>query len=330
MTHTSIAESRLRIRADAVVLATATGAQVIREDRLHALEGTGVFELLVRLGEHLDGTHTLAEICVGLPEERRRLVYDVCAWLVRHDLAIAIHWDSSGYDSAAATPPTAFWVAERTDGHLARFRSFQRARVLLTGDGVLPLACMNALSALGLERIEVLAGTAHLVRAKELLDSGLTRTPCTLSVCEAGLEEAIARSDQPYDALLICGTEAPSPDAHGAARRAHECGTLALSLSLDAKGGVVGPIPSDHTLACPDCAMRAVAERVRTEPAAVNNQNPVAAAYLADLAAMTVLRRQARMPQGAFANTVVTLCAETFMQKLHKIESSSRCPTCQP
>jgi len=190
---------RPRLRQDTAFLQTAEGVYVRSRDSAIVVKGGSAYRWLTTIGRHLDGRHTVEQLCRDLSPAHRQTVAELVSMLLE-----------KGFARAAADEPAdpllepirnrfasqIAFIEHFADAPVRRFMTFRQSRVLLLGSGDECLASVGA----GLLR----NGLATLTLAKPVSDLTAEAEQLTAEGCTA----SIVVSDgavEGYDLVVFCG-----------------------------------------------------------------------------------------------------------------------------
>ncbi|HTZ43216.1 MAG TPA: TOMM precursor leader peptide-binding protein [Jatrophihabitans sp.] len=154
LTATSLADIRPRLRNDVVFLRVDTGIYLRSAETSCVLKGPGVYDWIAALGPRMTGEWTVADLCTGLDDARRRTAEGLLRTLLDRGFAR----DASASDDGGLTEPVLARFASQINfvEHFMHgddrspqqlFGAFRTSRVLLIGGraGILDAAVRGLL-----------------------------------------------------------------------------------------------------------------------------------------------------------------------------------------
>ncbi|MEU2720640.1 hypothetical protein [Streptomyces smyrnaeus] len=245
---------RPRLRADALFMATDDGVLLQYPEGRFVLKGRTAYRWMCRLAPHLTGAHTLAELCDGLPEERRATVTAMVRTLLARGVVRDVRPADSppGQGSSPLLPEAvrdrfadqlAYLDHQLGPGAATAFARFRATRVLIAGHGATAESCAVTLLRNGLRTVS-LTGPYRQPPCQLLLERDALRAAgCDVEVemLAAGEDSGGPReAEDAADLVVACGT------GHGElARRnrvALDGGPALLPLTVLDGTAVLGPL----------------------------------------------------------------------------------------
>ncbi|MFI8850146.1 TOMM precursor leader peptide-binding protein [Streptomyces sp. NPDC053499] len=244
---------RPRLRADALFTATDDGVLLQYPEGRFVLKGRTAYRWMCRLAPHLTGAHTLAELCHGLPEERRATVTAMVRTLLARGVAQDVRPEEvpSGQGSSRLPEAVRDRFADQLGyldhrlggGATAAFARFRATRVLIAGHGPVAESCGVTLLRNGLRTV-ALTGPYQQPPRQLLLERAALRD----ARCEAEVEVVAAEEDggrpgevaAAADVVVACGTGYGELARRN--RAALDGGPALLPLTVLDGSAVLGPL----------------------------------------------------------------------------------------
>lgn len=157
------------------------GAFLRHSDGGFVLSGRTAYAWLSALSSHLDGTHTVAELCEGLTDERQKIVRDVIGTLLDRGFVrdAVTHPRTLPARTAETFARQLEFIAHYADDEHRRFARFRDARILLAGDDeIVTVAAANLLRN-GAARVAVAGANAGAAAALVAARTADARTSAT-------------------------------------------------------------------------------------------------------------------------------------------------------
>ncbi|MFI0864221.1 TOMM precursor leader peptide-binding protein [Streptomyces smyrnaeus] len=245
---------RPRLRADALFTATDDGVLLQYPEGRFVLKGRTAYRWMCRLAPHLTGAHTLAELCHGLPEERRATVTAMVRTLLARGVVRDVRPDGSppGQASSPLLPEAvrdrfadqlAYLDHQLGPGAATAFARFRATRVLIAGHGATAESCAVTLLRNGLRTVSLTGPYQQPPRQLLLERDALRAAGCDVEVemLAAGENSGGPRETEgAADLVVACGT------GHGElARRnrmALDGGPALLPLTVLDGAALLGPL----------------------------------------------------------------------------------------
>ncbi|MET9863896.1 TOMM precursor leader peptide-binding protein [Streptomyces smyrnaeus] len=245
---------RPRLRADVLFTATDDGVLLQYPEGRFVLKGRTAYRWMCRLAPHLTGAHTLAELCHGLPEERRATVTAMVRTLLARGVVRDVRPDDSppGQGSSALLSEAvrdrfadqlAYLDHQLGRGAATAFARFRATRVLIVGHGTTAESCAVTLLRNGLRTVSLTGPYQQPPRQLLLERDALRAAGCDVEVeiLAAGENSGgPGETEDAADLVVACGT------GHGElARRnrvALDGGPALLPLTVLDGTAVLGPL----------------------------------------------------------------------------------------
>ncbi|TGA92826.1 TOMM precursor leader peptide-binding protein, partial [Streptomyces palmae] len=290
-----------RLRNDVVFLRVDTGIYLRSAETSCVLKGAGAYEWMSVLAPRMTGEWSIAELCEGLDENRRKTAFGLIRTLL--DRGFARDMPQSGPDLLPESVLTAFAPQINFVEHFTHadprtpqelFARFRTARVLVSGaPGGVAAAAVRGLLRNGLAEVVVddpAWGAEFDAEIAALAGKGVSATVATVP----GTPEDLSG----YDAVVCAADGAHTAALLDLTRRAHgaEPGPRLLPVVVDSRQVVLGPVSGPAGQPCWVCA------RLRL---AANSDPAAAADFWRELALGPVGARPADAQGSAIARDMV-------------------------
>ncbi|MGP3988811.1 hypothetical protein [Streptomyces sp. 3N207] len=209
---------RPRLRADALFTATEGGVLLQYSEGRFVLKGRTAYQWLCRLAPHLTGAHTVAELCNGLPEERRATVTAMVSTLLRRGVVRDVRPDDSGAQDGSSLlsdavrdrfrDQLAYLDHQLGGGSATAFARFRDTRVLIAGRGEAAESCAVTLLRNGLRTVTLIGAYQEPPRQLLLERDALRAVHCDADVVLHPAGEYGAGpgdADGAADLVVACG-----------------------------------------------------------------------------------------------------------------------------
>ncbi|MFI9275505.1 TOMM precursor leader peptide-binding protein [Kitasatospora sp. NPDC052896] len=271
--YEEIADSRPRIRRDVLYTRTPTGVLFHNAHGGFSLTTKDAYRFASLIVPHLNGRHSVAELCQGLGETQRSMVTELVRALYHRGFArdAGPEPDPGPLLSPEVTTrfgPQIAYVDHYVGEAAERFRRFRESRVAVVGEDELARWCVLSLIRNGCATVGVLPGLAELdgfaeIEAETAAVAG-AGCPVTVSTLPTGSPDAPPRAGAAdlgpgwaeldgFDVVLVTGPAAPRRTV-----RLLDAGVPAGRRLLPAWtiGGsaVIGPLMSQDRAGCWVCA----------------------------------------------------------------------------
>ncbi|MFY1693394.1 TOMM precursor leader peptide-binding protein [Plantactinospora sp. WMMB782] len=254
---------RPKLREDCVYVAVEEGVYLETATGQLLLPGEVTFQLLDRIAPYLDGERTLASLTAPLPDPARAAVLNLiealsAAGMVR-DVDLDLPHRLTPAERERYAEEIAFVEVDGGSG-AHRFERFRAGRVLVVGDGPLPVAVLDTLWRIGLRTVSVaVRDPAGRVEVEAALRETLAQDPARgIDVVDANLwsdagapaPEALAG----YDAVVHCASAPMLGRAALVSRAAGLAKVPVVHAVVTAGTAWIGPIGADPVRECWECA----------------------------------------------------------------------------
>lgn len=252
---------RPKLKQDSIFLPSNDGVLFRNGGNVFFLKGASVYRWVSSLAPHLDGEHTLEELCHSLDPGRREMVTRLVHTLWQKGI-VKDHIPEDPATLPAAVrerfAPQIELIDHYVDRPVARFKDFRRSRVLVAGSGKPFRALAVALARNGLETLS-LAPTAEAEddwRAVEaevaaLGWDGSDAAPRLVRADAALSGEGLAR----YQVVAYCSDEGSLRDVYLLNRRCFGAGVTFLPGVVFGGRSMVGPLVRPGVAGCWECAL---------------------------------------------------------------------------
>ncbi|WP_371483934.1 TOMM precursor leader peptide-binding protein [Kitasatospora sp. NBC_00315] len=270
--YDEIADTRPRIRRDVLFSRTPTGVLFHNAHGGFNLTTKEAYRFASLIVPHLNGRHSVAEICEGLGDTQRRMVVELVRALYGRGFARAAEPEPSGVvapEVAARFAAQIGYVDHYTGDAERRFQAFRDTRVAVLGDDLLARWCVLALVRNGCASVGVSAGVDRPGNGfdeveQEVKALGEAGCPVTVTRLEdrgpAGADWADLDG---YDLVLVTGGSAGSRRTVRLLEAGLPDGKRLIPAWTLGERAVIGPLMSAGTTGCWVCAalrLGAVAE----------------------------------------------------------------------
>ncbi|AWW36331.1 TOMM precursor leader peptide-binding protein [Streptomyces cadmiisoli] len=261
--YEAVAASRPRIRRDVLFTETPDGVLFHNADGGFRLTARSAYRFATLLVPHLDGAHTVAEICEGFGDRQRAMVGELVGTLYERGFARDVPSGPEGDVSDGPEPSVA--VARRYAAQIAytdhyaddaarRFQRFRGTRVAVVGTDLVARWCVLSLIRNGGAAVGVLPGLDRDEIADEAAAAAVDGCPVEIRDLAEDAPLTWAALDG-YDVVVVTG----GPDAPRVVFELLRAGVPAGRTLLPAwsfgRLAVVGPSMSAQTAGCWACAV---------------------------------------------------------------------------
>jgi bacteriocin biosynthesis cyclodehydratase domain-containing protein len=253
-----------RLMHDVSFLRTENGLLFRTEQRMVALNGRAVYELVSALAPVWDGRLTVDEICGLLPESQRVAAQRLMAALLERGVLKAtqleMHVDLAPAVRDRFSSQIGF-IAHVAEQPLQRFQSFRQASVSILGRGPVLVAAAEALVRNGLATIGVTPfATADERRRIDAAIADVQSTGVEAGLVAAPLDAAGMPRD--VDVAIYASDRAPLADIWKLAEHCWHAGIPLLPSFVFDQRAYIGPLSMPGQIGCWVCAvMRLTARR---------------------------------------------------------------------
>ncbi|MER7763798.1 TOMM precursor leader peptide-binding protein [Streptomyces sp. NPDC097619] len=257
-TFDAVAATRPRIRRDVLFTQTPDGVLFHNSDGGFRLNAKSAYRFATLIVPHLDGTHTVADLCTGLGEAQRSMVAELVSTLYERDFARAVAEAGPepdgglSADVARRYAPQIAYAEHYADGAAARFAAFRSARVAVLGEDETARWAVLSLVRNGCATVGFLPGTDTVEAAAEAAEAGADGCPVELLPLPAGEPTWSALAD--WDVVVVTGGPAAPARLLPLLREGVPEGKLLLPAWTFGGYGVTGPLSRSGGPACWGCA----------------------------------------------------------------------------
>ncbi|MBA0052451.1 TOMM precursor leader peptide-binding protein [Streptomyces sp. AJS327] len=265
-TYASVASTRPRIRRDVLFTETPDGVLFHNADGGFRLTAASAYRFATLIVPHLDGEHSVAEICQGLGESQRAMVGELVRNLYDRDFARAVTPPTEP-DGEPPLPdavarryaPQIAYVDHYADGAERRFRRFTDARVAVLGTDAVARWCAlslirNGCAAVGLsDGLDAASAEAVEAEAREATADGC---PVDLSRIATPRGRPTGWADlDGYDTVVVTGGPAAPQRIHPLLSAGVPEGRTLLPAWSFGPYAAVGPLTTADSTGCWCCAV---------------------------------------------------------------------------
>ncbi|MDI5961753.1 TOMM precursor leader peptide-binding protein [Streptantibioticus silvisoli] len=274
VTYEKIADARPRIRRDILFTQTPGGVVFHNAHGGFNLSGRSAYRFASLIVPHLNGLHTVGEICGGLGEKQRAMVAELVSTLIARGFARDVPEGGDGLEALDEVVRERFAAQIGYVDHYAgeagsRFARFRAARVAVLGRDAVAAWCVLSLVRNGSAAVAVPAGGRDPLLAQAVAEAAeLTDTGCPVVVEElrfAGAEptwqelagfDVVVAAGGPRALLRL--VEAGVPD-----------GVELLPVWTFGRRAVVGPLTARAVPGCWSCAALRLGANAEQDAAAL-------------------------------------------------------------
>lgn len=254
----ALAGTRPRIRRDVLYTETPGGVLFHNADGGFHLTGRTAYRFASLLVPHLDGRHSLADICEGFPDAQRAMAAGLLRTLYERGFARdtgnemqAVLEDGPQAAAASRFEAQIAYIDHYTGDAHRRFRRFRATRVAVLGRGEVARWCALSLLRNGSARLGVQHDRAELAdELRELADDGCPARVDRIPADGAGRWDAL----KGYDVVVVTGPDAAVRTHRLLAEGVPEGRTLIPSWTFGDRA-VTGPLSTHGGSGCWSCAL---------------------------------------------------------------------------
>lgn len=251
---------RPKLKQDSIFLPSADGVVFRNGSNVFSLKGKGIYKWVCSLAPHLNGEHTLEELCTGLELNRHEMVKRLVQALLEKGIV-----KDAVVENASVLPESVRlkfksqidFIDHYCERPLSAFTLFRQSKVLLVGEGESFKALALALLRNGLEKL-TLAPTSIIPDFGEIeseLDSlRKSGVQASLSVLEAKTVDALPNLKQ-IQAVAYCSDRASLKPIALLNERCRQEGRTFLPGFLFGGQSFVGPLTEPGITGCWFCAV---------------------------------------------------------------------------
>ncbi|MFE6282172.1 TOMM precursor leader peptide-binding protein [Streptomyces sp. NPDC057877] len=259
--YEAVAASRPRIRRDVLFTETPDGVLFHNADGGFRLTAKSAYRFATLLVPHLNGEHTVAEICAGFGDRQRAMVGELVGTLYERGFArqvpdrAATSFDGPepSQDVARRYAAQIAYADHYADDAARRFQRFRDTRVAVVGTDAMARWCVLSLLRNGSAAIGVLPGLDRDGIDEEA--AGADADGCPVDVHDLGEGPVGWAGLGTYDVIVVTG----GPDAPRVVfpllRAGIPDGRVLLPAWSFGRSAVVGPAMSAQTTGCWACAV---------------------------------------------------------------------------
>ncbi|MGW5640992.1 TOMM precursor leader peptide-binding protein, partial [Streptomyces sp. NPDC003832] len=261
--YEAVAASRPRIRRDVLFTETPDGVLFHNADGGFRLTARSAYRFATLLVPHLNGDHTVDEICEGFGERQRAMVGELVGTLYERGFARDVPARPAD-DVADASEPSAA-VARRyapqiayadhySDDAARRFQRFRDTRVAVVGTDLVARWCVLSLIRNGCAAVGVLPGLGRAEIDDEA--SAATADGCPVEIGDLpGPAPLTWGALDGYDVVVVTGGAEGARVVLELLRSGVPSGRTLLPAWSFGRLAVVGPSMTDRTAGCWVCAV---------------------------------------------------------------------------
>ncbi|MEU9337685.1 TOMM precursor leader peptide-binding protein [Streptomyces sp. NPDC048290] len=254
--YEAVAATRPRIRRDVLFTETPDGVLFHNADGGFRLTARSAYRFATLLVPHLDGAHTVAEICAGFGDRQRAMVGELVGTLYERGFARDVpSRPVTGPDPAADSLPSAAtarrfaaqiaYVDHYADDPARRFQRFRETRVAVAGTDPVAEWCVRSLIRNGAAFVGVLPGLDRSAVDAEAAAAAADGCPVDVHELTAGLDG--------YAMVVVTGPDAPRAILP-MLKAGLPAGRTVLPSWSYGRRAVVGPAMSERSTGCWACA----------------------------------------------------------------------------
>ncbi|QES46762.1 hypothetical protein DEJ50_01720 [Streptomyces venezuelae] len=260
-TYETLSPTRPRIRRDVLFTETPDGVLFHNADGGFRLTAASAYRFATLIVPHLNGDHTVAELCTGLGDAQRRMVCELVKTLYERDFARPVPARPAAEpvlpeDVARRYAPQIAYADHYSDDAEARFRSFRDTRVAVLGDDEIARWCVLSLVRNGCAAIGVLPGLDTAQAEAEAAEAAADGCPAVIGRLPGAPGEPLdpAALDG-YQAVVVTGGGQSAPARLLPLLRAGlPGGQLLLPAWTFGSYAVIGPQTRSGAAGCWACA----------------------------------------------------------------------------
>ncbi|MFI9613369.1 TOMM precursor leader peptide-binding protein [Streptomyces sp. NPDC052023] len=261
--YEAVAASRPRIRRDVLFTETPDGVLFHNADGGFRLTAKSAYRFATLLVPHLNGEHTVAEICTGFGDRQRAMVGELVGTLYERGFARSVPPRPS--PEAFDGPEPSDDVARRYAAQIAyadhyaddaarRFQRFRDTRVAVVGSDLVARWCVLSLLRNGSAAIGVLPGLDLDGITDEATAAGSDGCPVDIHELDASAPLTWAAVEG-YDVVVVTGGPEAPRVVFPLLRAGVPAGRTLLPAWSFGRHAVVGPSMSAQTTGCWACAL---------------------------------------------------------------------------
>ncbi|MEV7091002.1 TOMM precursor leader peptide-binding protein [Streptomyces sp. NPDC093085] len=361
-TYEAVASTSPRIRRDVLFTETPDGVLFHNADGGFQLTARSAYRFATLIVPHLDGTHSVAEICRGLGDQQRAMVGELVHNLYERDFARPVPPPAPAPDEPAVPPeaarrfaPQIAYADHYADDAERRFARFRAARVAVLGDDPVARWCAVSLIRNGCATVALhpALGARHTEAIEaEAREAAADGCPVDLPRLAFGGSDLLTAPDTApawadldgYDIVVVTGGPAAPRRILPLLRAGVPEGRTLLPAWSYGPQAVVGPLMTAGTAGCLCCAVLRVGAHdgaayaadlwqsvalPGTEPAGETPGGPLAA-MLGNLLGYEIFRLTTGALPAETAGQVVVQDMRSLDVTAEPLLPHPRCPFCAP
>ncbi|GEC08021.1 hypothetical protein SSP24_56760 [Streptomyces spinoverrucosus] len=265
--YEAVAATRPRIRRDVLFTETPDGVLFHNADGGFRLTAKSAYRFATLLVPHLNGEHTVAEICAGFGDRQRVMVGELVGTLYERGFArdVPSRPSPDAFDGPEPTDDVARRYAAQiaytdhyADDPARRFQRFRDTRVAVVGNDLVARWCVLSLLRNGSATIGVLPGLDRDGIADEAEAAGADGCPVDvhdLAVSEGPHAPLTWADFEGYDVVIVTGGPEAPRTVFPLLRAGVPAGRTLIPAWSFGRHAVVGPSMSAQATGCWACAV---------------------------------------------------------------------------
>lgn len=262
----ALASTQPRIKRDVLFTETPDGVLFHNADGGFRLRARSAYRFATVLVPHLNGEHTVADLCQGMSDRQREMVGELIGTLYERGFARAVAPTEAGLvigaeagkDVARRFAAQIAYVDHYTDDAERRFQKFRDARVVVVGQDAVARWCVLSLVRNGSAAVGVLPGLARSGIDEAVLEARADGCPVDvhdLAAPTAGSGPLTWSDLSGYDVVVVTGGAEAPRSLLPLLRAGVPAGRILLPAWSFGDRAVVGPSMSGRTSGCWVCAV---------------------------------------------------------------------------
>ncbi|MFF5445575.1 TOMM precursor leader peptide-binding protein [Streptomyces sp. NPDC012888] len=261
-TFEAVAGTRPRIRRDVLYTQTPDGVLFHNSDGGFRLNAKSAYRFATLIVPHLDGGHTVRELCEGLGEAQRGMVAELVKTLYERDFARPVTEPAPDAapdgglspDELRRYAPQIAYAEHYADDAAARFARFRNARVAVLGEDETARWCVLSLVRNGCAAIGVLPGLDTAGAEAEAAEATADGCPAELTRLPAGPGPLDWAALDGWDVVVVTGGPAAPARILPLLRDGVPGGRTLLPAWTFGGKGITGPLSRPGSTGCWGCA----------------------------------------------------------------------------